>query len=229
MRIDRPPANAMDLELLGEGEALARELQDHPPAAVVITGREEFFSAGADLKLAPTLDSAGQRNMVQGINGIFAAWYCFPRPVVCAVNGHAIAGGFILALCGDYRVGSTDGRYGLTELKAGLAYPAVAMAVVRAELHGAGARRLVLGADLVDAAAAQEAGAFDEVCERDQVLHRATDVARGLAALPPETYATVKDQLRRPVIREALAQDDPLLAGWAGAEAAEAAAGILGR
>jgi enoyl-CoA hydratase len=219
----------MDTELLEEGRRLADELAAEPPAAVVLTGREGFFSAGADLKLAPTLDAAGQRAMVEGINGIFAGWYGFPRPVVCAVNGHAIAGGFILALCGDYRVGSSDGRYGLTELKAGLPYPSVALAVVRAELHAPAARRLVMGADLVDAKAALEAGAFDEIAEPDQVLHRATEVARGLAALPAEAYAKVKSQLRGPVLEAALAQPDPLLEGWAGAETADAASGILRR
>ena len=139
----------MDPQLLEEGSRLADELAADPPAAVVLTGREGFFSAGVDLKIAPTLDADGQRGMVEGINAIFAGWYGFPRPVVAAVNGHAIAGGLILALCADYRVGSTEGKYGVTELKAGVAYPAVAMAVVRAELHAPAARRLVLGADLV--------------------------------------------------------------------------------
>ena len=227
MRIDRPPANAMDEQLLGEGAALAADLAADPPAAVVLTGREGFFSAGADLKVAATLDAEGSRAMVEGINGIFAGWYGFPRPVVCAVNGHAIAGGFILALCGDYRVGSTEGKYGVTELKAGLPYPSVAMAVLRAELHPAALRRLVLGADLVDAKAAQEAGAFDEICAPDDVLHRATEVARGLAALPAETYGAVKAQLRGPTLDAALASPDPLLAGWGSAETAAAASSIL--
>ncbi len=102
------------------------------------------------------------------------------------------------------------------------------MAVVRAELHAPAARRLVLGADLVDAKEALEAGAFDEVAEPDQVLHRATEVARGLSLLPREAYATVKQQLRGPVLEAALAQPDPLLEGFAGsAEAASAASKIL--
>jgi enoyl-CoA hydratase len=229
VRIDRPPANAMDPSLLEEGQRLAAELAADPPAAVVLTGREGFFSAGADLKVAPTLDADGSRAMVEGINGIFAGWYGFPRPVVCAVNGHAIAGGFILALCGDYRVGSSEGKYGVTELKAGLPYPTVAMAVLRAELDPAALRRLVLSADLVDAKVALDAGAFDEIAEPDQVLHRATEVARRLAELPPETYGLVKKQLRGPVLEAALASPDPLLAGWGSAETASAAAGILDR
>ena len=213
--------------MLEEGARLAEELAGDPPPAIVLTGREGFFSAGADLKLAPTLDAAGQRAMVEGINRIFAAWYAFPGPVVAAVGGHAIAGGLILALCADFRVASREGKYGLTELKAGLPYPAVAMAVVRAELDGAAGRRLVLGADLVGAEQVRAAGGFDEVCAADQVLHRATEVARGLAQLPPEAYAKVKRQLREPVVEAALARPDPLLEGWAGAEAAGAAARIL--
>ncbi len=219
----------MDPLLLEEGRRLADELRSDPPPAVVLTGREGFFSAGADLKIAPTLDAEGQRGMVEGINGIFAAWYGFPRPVVAAVNGHAIAGGLILALCADYRVGSTEGSYGVTELKAGLPYPVVAMAVVRAELYAPAARRLVLGADLVGAKEALEAGAFDELAEPDQVLHRATEVARELSLLPSEAYAKVKSQLRGPVLDEALAHPDPLLEGWAGRETPDAVAKILRR
>lgn len=193
----------------------------------MLTGREGYFSAGADLKVAPHLDAAGQRAMVEGINSIFASWYALPAPVVAAVNGHAIAGGLILALCADYRVASSDGRYGLTELKAGLPYPAVALALVHAELEAPAARRLVLGADLVGAEEIREAGGFDEVCEPDQVLHRATEVARDLAALPAEGYRRVKEQLRRPVLDAALAPPDPLLEGWAGADTAQAVRGIL--
>lgn len=217
----------MDPQLLEEGHRLADELRVDPPPAVVLTGREGFFSAGADLKVAPTLDADGQRGMVEGINRIFAGWYGFPRPVVAAVNGHAIAGGLILALCADYRVSSREGRFGLTELKAGLPYPSVAMAIVRAELNGPAARRLVLGADLVDAEVVRDGGGFDELVEPDQVLHRATEVARSLAALPAEAYAKVKAQLRGPVLEAALAQPDPLLQGWAGSETADAASGIL--
>jgi enoyl-CoA hydratase len=217
----------MDPKMLDEGSRLAEELAADPPPAVVLTGREGYFSAGADLKLAPTLDAAGQRGMVEGINRIFAGWYGFPRPVVAAVNGHAIAGGLILALCADYRVGSREGKYGLTELKAGLPYPSVAMAVVRAELHGPAARRLVLGADLVGAEEVRNAGGFDEVADPDEVLHRATEVARGLSLLPSEAYAKVKTQLRGPVLEAALAEPDPLLEGWAGSETAAAASGIL--
>ena len=72
VRIDRPPANAMDLELLEDGAAVLEDLGADLPDAVVLTGRAGFFSAGVDLKLAPTLDADAQRDMVAGINRAFA-------------------------------------------------------------------------------------------------------------------------------------------------------------
>jgi enoyl-CoA hydratase len=232
VRIDRPPANALDLELLRESHALLEELGGEEPAAVVITGRGGFFSAGVDLKVAPTLGPDEQAAMVDGINRMFAGWYGFPRPVVCAVNGHAIAGGMILALCGDHRVGAPTGKLGLTELRAGIPYPAVAIAVVRAELTPAAARRLVLGAQLVEPGAALDLGVLDEIWEADELLPRALEVATELAELPASTYGRVKHQLRAPALAEierALdAGADPMLGGWLSKETARASAGILG-
>jgi enoyl-CoA hydratase len=232
VRIDRPPANALDLDLLGEGHDVRERLAREEPGAVVITGRERFFSAGMDLKAAPLLSAGEQRHTVDGINRLFAGWYAFPRPVVAAVNGHAVAGGLILALCADHRVCASEGRFGLTELRAGLPYPVAAISVVRAELGPAAARRLVLGASLVDASEALALGVFDELRPPDEVLPRALEVATGLAELPRGTYTQVKRQLRGPALEaidRALAggAGDPVLATWVSNETNAAAAGIL--
>jgi enoyl-CoA hydratase len=230
-RIDRPPANAMNLELLDAGHAVVEELAAERPGAVVLTGRPGFFSAGVDLKVAPTLGPDEQRELVAGINRLFTAWYAFPRPLVCAVNGHAVAGGLILALCGDYRVCATGARLGLTELKAGIGYPAAAMVVVRRELSAQAARLLVLGAELIDPGRAHELGAVDELAEPDAVESRAIEVATAMAALPREAYERIKDQLRGPAIAEleTASREDPMLTGLLGSEAADASAAILRR
>src|SRR4051812_15767580 len=203
----------MDLELLAEGHEVRERLAADEPAAVVLVGRERFFSAGMDLKAAPQLSPSEQRGTVDGINRLFLGWYSFPRPVVAAVNGHAIAGGLILALCADHRVCSaSDAKLGLTELRAGIPYPAAAIAVVRAELPPATARRLVLGASLVGPEEALELGVVDELQAPAALLPRALDVATELAALPRSTYTVVKRQLRGPVI-DAVEQ---VLSGGAG-------------
>lgn len=231
VRIDRPPANALDLDLLGEIPSTIEAIEASDAKAFVITGRKGFFSAGVDLKLAPTLDVDGQREMVMGINRLFASLYSLERPLVAAVNGHAVAGGLILALCADYRVGSTDGKLGLTELRAGAPYPAAAIAVVRAELSPPAVRLFGLRADLVDPQRALELGALDELAAPDAVLERALTVAEDFASLPPTAYAQVKRQVRGDTIdyvtRVVDEEDDPLLDSWLGEESAAAASGIL--
>jgi enoyl-CoA hydratase len=234
VRIDRPPANAMDLELLAQGHEAREELAASEPGAVVLVGRDRFFSAGMDLKAAPGLSTSQQRETVDGINRLFLGWYGFPRPVVAAMNGHAVAGGLILALCADHRVCATEGRLGLTELRAGLPYPIAAISVVRAELSPAAARRLVLGASLVEPDEALALGVVDELRPVEEVLPRATEVATQLAALPRATYPIVKRQLRGPAIdalERALssAAGDPAMAAWVSRETGEAAAEILRR
>lgn len=231
VRIQRPPANAMEPGLLAAGADVVAELRTARPAAVVITGTGDFFSGGVDLKLAPTLSPEEQRGMVSGINRLFHEWYGFPGPVVAAVNGHAVAGGMILALCADHRVGSRSGRYGLTEVRVGAPYPVAALAVVRAELAPGSARRLVLGGELVDAEAALSLGLVDELADADAVLDRAIAVAHELAALPAATYEIVKGQLRGADL-EAIAtgiERDPLARGWLGDETADAARAVLDR
>jgi enoyl-CoA hydratase len=233
VRIDRPPANAMNRELLADGRAVLDELRAAEPAAVVLIGRPGFFSAGVDLKEAPTLDREGQRALVEGINETFLGWYSFPHPVVAAVNGHAIAGGLILALCADHRVGNGEGKVGLTELKAGIGYPAAAMAIVRAELSPPVARELALLSELVDQQRGVELGLLDELVEPAQLEERALAVGEQLAALPRSAYPRVKDQLRGEMVealRAKLESDgDPILAGWVGDETAGASAAILER
>src|SRR4051794_37572374 len=97
--MDRPPANAMNPALLSALVEVLDELRADAPEAVVITGRPGFFSSGVDLKLVPDMVLATQREMVDLLNRMAIGWYGFPRPVVAAIDGHAIAGGMVLAMC----------------------------------------------------------------------------------------------------------------------------------
>jgi enoyl-CoA hydratase len=213
---DRPPANAMDVTLLGELVAAIEQVAADPPQAVVLSGRPGFFSAGADLKAVPSYGPDEQRAMVDGINRMALGVYALPCPVVGAITGHAIAGGMVLAVCTDLRVASSDGRYGLTEVKVGVPYPQAAIGVVRAELPPAALRLFAFGNGLHDAATCLRLGVFDEVVEPEAVLPRAQEIARELAAMPAEVYARTKADLRGDLVgrMRAAAADDPLLARW---------------
>lgn len=230
VRMDRPPANALDPSLLAELESVRAGLAADPPGAVVIAGRGRFFSAGVDLKLVPTMSQDDQRAMVDGINQLVLGWYCFRRPVVAAVTGHAIAGGMVIALCADYRVGATEGKLGLTELRAGVPYPVAAIRLVRAELAASAARALALRAHLVEPEEALRLGLVDELAGPDEVLERACDVAEEMAGFGGEAYARTKTELRGETLRQveaAVRAGDPLLDAWLDDGSSEAAAGVL--
>jgi enoyl-CoA hydratase/carnithine racemase len=196
LQLDRPPANALDPSLLNAGVEVIENLMATPPAAIVITGTGKFFSSGADLRVVPELSAAEQADLSRSISFLFATMYQFPRPVVSAVNGHAVAGGLIVAMCADHRVVGRSGKFGLTEVKVGIPFPSAAMAVVQRELTPPIVRRLVFGTDLFDAGTAVEYGIFDEIVDDDVVLERSIDKARELAALPKATYELVKRRLR---------------------------------
>ena len=216
LTVDRPPMNAMNLELLNEVVAAIEALAADAPAALVIAGRDGCFSAGVDLKAVPGYDAAQQREMVAAINAMALGVYGLAFPVVGAITGHAIAGGMVLALCTDVRVAASAGRYGVTEIKVGVSYPQAAIGVVRAELASHAARRLVLRSDLVDAAQCLALGVFDEVLEPTAVLPRAIELATELATFDAETYARTKHELRGEAIAAlgVAAAADPLLDRW---------------
>jgi enoyl-CoA hydratase len=216
LKVDRAPANAMDVALLHEVVEAVALVAGETPRALVIAGRPGCFSAGADLKAVPSYGPAEQREMVAAINAMALGVYELEFPVVGAITGHAIAGGLVLALCTDARVASSSGRYGLTEVKVGVPYPQAAIGVVRAELAPQGARLLALGGELTDAAECERLGVFDEVLDGDEVLDRALHVARRLGALPPEVYAQTKRDLRAPALAQMRVdvEDDPLLDRW---------------
>jgi enoyl-CoA hydratase len=230
LRMNRPPANALDPGFIEEALDGLDRLRAEEPPAVVLTGSGRFFSGGADLKVVPALGPEDQLRMARGSNELFAAFYGFPRPLVCAVNGHAVAGGLVLALCGDHRVSGTSGSFGLTEVKVGIPYPPSAMAVVQSELAAATARRLVLRGELLGSTAMVDLGVFDEVVPDDEVLSRALEVALELAALPARTFEVVKRSLRREARKRTEdTRPDWSLSGWVGDETAEASSAVLGK
>ena len=230
----RPPANAMNLELTEEIATVFQDLgQDKSVRSLVLTGQGASFCAGVDLKSVPHFDEAQQRRMVDALNRAFYAVYSCPVPVVAAINGHAIAGGLVLALCCDWRIAvKTRFLAGLTEVRVGVPYPVGAMEVVRQELRPDVARRLVLFGQNITATAAVEAGVFDEAVDPDALLDRAMAEATEFAALPQTAFARSKRQLRSracDVMEAAIAGAEPLLNGWLSKETIQAAAAVRAR
>lgn len=228
----RPPANAMNIELTEEIASLFQGLrQDGSLRSVVLTGHGKSFCAGVDLKVVPDFDQSDQRRMVNALNRAFHGVYTCPVPVVGAINGHAIAGGLVLALCCDWRIAAkTPFLVGLTEVRVGVPYPVAAMEVARHELRPDVARRLVLFGQNMASTAAVDAGVFDEAVDADALLQRALAKAEEFAALPQSAFARTKRQLRRAAVQAietAIAGAEPLLDNWLSRETRAAAASVL--
>src|SRR4029453_10678693 len=186
MRINRPPANAIDLDLANEfANALEGIGNTDGIRALVVTGAGKCFSAGLDLKAIPTYDRAQQKSMVMQVNRLFGGLYGLPLPTIAAVNGHAIAGGVILTLCCDYRIGAEgDYKLGLAEARVGVPFPVAAMAIVQSELSHPVARKMVLTARNFSPVDALSMGVLDEVQPSGQLLPRSIEVAEEMAGLP---------------------------------------------
>jgi len=230
-----PPMNAMDAGLLEELAGLFEGLGLDPRVrAAVIVGEGRAFSAGLDLKTAPQLDRTGQRRLVDALNDCFGTLYAWPKPLIAAVNGHAIAGGLILALCADWRlVADLPLQASLAEVKVGVTYPVSALDIARGELTPAAARHLVLLGEALDAAQAASLGVFDERVPASDLMVRAIGRARRTAELPPQAFATTKRELRAEALgRIARARNghgEPRLFAWLGEEMRTAAAAALRR
>ena len=233
VRLNRPPANAIEMELGREFQTVFDAALEDGPEAIVLTGTGRFFSGGLDLKIVPTYSASDQTDFLRVVNRMIGKLYACPLPLVAAVNGHAIAGAFILALTADYRIGpSSDCLFGLTEARVGIPFPAAAMAVLQAELAPSDVRYATLQARNFGPEEARARGVFDELQPETEVLERAIEVARDLASMPADGYRRIKHQVRRAAIARIeqliATDDDPMLQGWLSPEAKQASASILG-
>ena len=233
LALARGPANALDISFLEEIDAAIAELDgDNDWQALIITGSDSIFCAGVDLKKLPTLDLVDQDRILHALNDLYTRLYGLDRPVVAAINGHAVAGGMILALCCDYRIAVPGpSRFGLTEVRVGVAFPVSALEIARAELAPHVARNWLMFGATINAETALAQGALDELVASDALMARARQKADDLRSIPPGGYAKVKAQLRKPALdamRSALTGDgEPELGGWVSEEARTAALKVL--
>lgn len=212
LRIDHGPVGAMDVELCtGLAQAL-RAMASDPARAVVLTGTGRSFSAGVDLRRIVAGGGEYVREFLPALTEMLAAAFEVGVPLVAAVNGHAIAGGCVLAAAADV-VLMADGEagIGLPELKVGVPFPRIALEIMRHRVGEVAARRLVIGAQTYPPGQAAAIGLVDHVVAADELETRARTAAADLVALSPsDTFAATKAALRREAIERAAryADDD---------------------
>ncbi|MBS0245286.1 MAG: enoyl-CoA hydratase/isomerase family protein [Proteobacteria bacterium] len=222
--LEHGKANALDLEFCEALAVLFGELRGNADIkAVVLTGQDngkaKMFSAGVDLKRLSAGGADYVREFLPRLHQLYDAVFFCPKPVVAAVNGHAIAGGAVLAACADRRVMARySGRVGITELQVGVPLPALAFEIVRTVVPPNYLAEFALGAGTYASDDALIKGWIDEVVDGWELMPRAIRLARTYAALSPEAFAQTKAQIRQPASeRLALsgaATDEKVIAIW---------------
>jgi enoyl-CoA hydratase/carnithine racemase len=191
--VDAPGKNAMSSEVM---TALTAEIETAGGAPLLVVGAGDALSAGLDLREVASLDIEGMRAFLGRLERLMATLYLYPGPTAVAVNGHAIAGGCILALCCDYRVATTNPRakIGLNEVALGLHFPPRIMAIIRGRVPRRHLEQVLLSAGLFDPAEACRLGLVDEVAEDAEAGARAW--LEAVAGHSAEAYAAVKRSIR---------------------------------
>lgn len=198
--LDAPGKNALSIAVL---ETLRRDVEATRGEPFLLTGRGDVFCAGLNLKEVSTLDGGGMRKLLVALDEAVEALFHHPAPTVAWVNGHAIAGGCVLALCCDVAVASADPRVriGLNETAIGLPFPPRVTALARHRLAPGALERVLLGGGLYAPAEARALGLVDAVSEDAGAV--AERRLAELAAHPRAAYAANKRQLRDGALTDA--------------------------
>lgn len=197
VRMDDGKANAMQERFLHEFD---RALDAAAGAqAVVLTGARKIFSAGLDLPTLVELPRSAIETLMEHFHETMRRTFLWPAPVVAAVNGHAIAGGCILAMQADRRImAEGDGRIGINEVQIGLPLPLIVVETLRVQLSPGSLARAAQEGHLFAPDEALEAGIVHALEPPAALEERAIELARRLSGAGRPAFSGVKELLRRP-------------------------------
>lgn len=227
--LDRAPANALNHMVMQEIAALLPKLAEPWVRAVVLTGQGRTFSAGLDLfevfSYPPDQAAEFARSFDDALIGLFA----LELPVVAAINGHAIAGGAILAAAADFRLVIDDGaKLGVPELLVGVPFPTSALEIMRYACAGPHLHEVLLRGRTYGPAEAVARRLADEVVPAAELSARALALAEELATPPRDSFAATKRGLRHAALSRMRAVrtggEDPVWSLWRTPEVQHAAA-----
>jgi len=208
LRFAHGKVSALDLEFLVALEEAFTCERDTPERALVVTGTGSSFCAGVDLARLVQGSAADTHRFLRALDGAFRALFTLPKPVVAALNGHAIAGGCLLAWCADHvLLAEGRGRVGVPELAVGVPFPPLALEIARARLAAPDFRRVVLHSETCSPEDALALGLVDALAPADELLQSALEVATRLGEVPSEAFSLTKALLREPSLERVARQD----------------------
>lgn len=196
--LDRPDKlNALTLAMYDElSDAFDSARDDDSVAAVVLTGSGRAFCVGADLTESIPALSEGRFNISRW-DGAHQKHSTLDKPVICAINGLALGGGFEIMLSTDLRIASSSARFGLPEPKVGVVPAGGTLARLTRQISYARAMELLLRAEPIDASTALDFGLVNRVVPADQVVGTALEWADGLAKLSGNALSVIVRSVRQ--------------------------------
>lgn len=193
LRMAHGKVSALDAAFCEAMTVELERLQRDAPRAVVLTGTGSAFSAGVDLYQLLEGGAEYVRHFLPLMERFLRALLVFKKPLVAAINGHAIAGGCIMAAAADHRVMATGtARIGVPELAVGVPFPRLPLEIIRSRLSPTVLRTLIYSGRTVQADEALRLGFVDEVAAPEDVLPRSVLVAEQFSAIPAQTFALTK-------------------------------------
>jgi enoyl-CoA hydratase len=193
-------ANALDIEFCDALSARFADLRSADAKAIVLTAPGKIFCAGVDLKRLSAGGVDYVRAFLPSLHRLYDTVFFHPKPVVMAINGHAMAGGAVLAACGDRRIMVREaGRIGVTEMLVGVPFPALAFEIVRFAVQPRYLAEFTQTGATYPTGDALHKGWVDEVVEPAALMARAREAAKFYATLSPAAFAQTKAQIRQAV------------------------------
>ena len=190
--LNNPKVNALSQAMLGELQAIAEDLTVDPPGAVVITGGERFFAAGADISEFGTAPSYVEARRARRERDLWGFMLSLDKVLIAAIHGFALGAGVELPMCCDFRIASDEARLGLPEVTLGYIPSAGGTQTLPRHIPPGVAMQMVLTGDPIDAQAAYRYGLVQRAVPREWLYAEAEALARKLLSQPADAVRLAK-------------------------------------
>ena len=203
-RLNRGKVHALNEALVDELTDCFDQLEnDNATEAVILTGTGKFFSFGLDIPDLFPYSQADFKIFLEKFTTLYKKMYLLGKPLVAAINGHCIAGGFILATTADNRVMVQEkAKIALNEISFGSTIFAGAMAMLRAQVGQQNGERIALSGAMFTATEALEMTLVDDLCDEANLMEKAQENASNMICGNPLAYGSIKQLLRRPIVAD---------------------------
>ncbi|HYA98241.1 MAG TPA: enoyl-CoA hydratase-related protein [Methylomirabilota bacterium] len=190
--------NAISSQMIADVLSALGEVEKGPAHVAILTGAGKAFCSGMDLEMLSAISTQSPEQNLEDsrrMASMFRRVWGFPKPLIAAVNGPALAGGCGIAMLCDFAIASEEAKFGYTEVRIGF-IPALVSLFVRRQLGDKAARDLLLTGRIIEPAEAKTMGVVTEVVPAERLMARAHEIADTLLAASPTSLVRTKKLLR---------------------------------